>query len=311
MQRERKLIALRRALDQQGHQKGEEIVFFCPKHGHRTDRKYGQLGVNLESDNFNCFVCGWKGRDILPLLRLKGDTADSREYAEEIRPDAEKPKKEYDDVRLPREFRPLAREYRSPWYRMAANYLASRGLDERDILVYKLGYCEDGDYRNRIIVPSFDSRGELNFFVGRSFLSDTMKYKHGVFCKDIIFNDYLIDWDSPVTLVEGVFDAMRIGGNSIPLLGVFLNPESQLFKKIVERQKLVYVALDADAKDKQFKIMRSLNEHGVAVGCVNVASSGFKDPGEMPREKFETIKLNSMIVSSAVDMLKMKVAESR
>ena len=41
--------------------------------------------------------------------------------------------------------------------------------DHDDILKHNIGYCDEGKYSNRIIIPSYDSDGQLNFFVGRDF----------------------------------------------------------------------------------------------------------------------------------------------
>ena len=47
-------------------------------------------------------------------------------------------------------------------------------IDDSDILKYNIGYCDDGLYSNRIIIPSYDSDGQLNFFVGRAFFNSKL-----------------------------------------------------------------------------------------------------------------------------------------
>ena len=67
------------------------------------------------------------------------------------------------------------------FYNHAINFLRKRGLDDIDIKKYKIGFCDDGVYQNRIIVPSYDENGVLNYFVGRSFMGDNMKYKNPMY----------------------------------------------------------------------------------------------------------------------------------
>ena len=50
----------------------------------------------------------------------------------------------------------------------AITYLKHRGLTKVDILRYDIGYCSDGKYAGRIIIPSYDSNYELNYFVSRT-----------------------------------------------------------------------------------------------------------------------------------------------
>jgi DNA primase len=307
MQRERKLKALRTALGDEGWTKGDEGVFFChnPKGCNGTHGKR-KLSVNLKTDVFHCWVCGWKGKDILPILKLQGDTDDSREYASEFREEIKLEEKKYDPVRLPKEFRPLWEPGRSPWYRQAKGYLERRGITSDDILLYKIGYAEDGEYANRIILPSFDEFGELNFLTGRAFFDSSLKYKHGNFCKDIIFNDYLINWHKPVTLVEGPFDAIKAGLNAIPLQGTILSDQSKLFYRIVHTGVPVNLALDNDAWEQIVGNMEKLIKFGVDVNLVQWPKE-FKDPGEMTKPMFEQFRSKAIPVRGTVDLLKLKV----
>jgi hypothetical protein len=254
-------------------------------------------------------VCGWGNRSsIEPLLRLKKDSEFYAEYVAESRPEEIAPDRVYEPVSLPAEFRSLSVTYRSPWYGQAIQYLTRRGLGHSEIVRYKLGYAEDGPYRNRIIIPSFDRYGELNFVVGRSIYDSDMKYKHGRYDKDIIFNDYMIDWSRPVTLVEGPFDMMKAGSNAIPIMGVFLNPQSKLFQRIVERSSSVYLALDNDVPHNVLRISEDMIRHGVEVRVISWR--GFKDPGDMPLGMLESLKPAASRIDSSMDILKYRAFAS-
>jgi hypothetical protein len=173
-------------------------------------------------------------------------------------------------------------------------YLYSRGFDDSDILAWKIGFCNFGEYQDRVIVPSFDIQGNLNFFVARSYTEDWMKYKNPKVSKDIIFNGLNVDWDSDIILVEGVFDAMKCR-NAIPLLGSTLRENSILFQKICERKPNVYLALDDDVKDKEFGIAKRLREYGI--NAMSIKITPYADIGEMPVEIVEERKQNADIVS--------------
>ena len=96
-------------------------------------------------------------------------------------------------VKLPEEFKPLWNGGDSIVKRHALSYLYKRGIDDSDILKYNIGYCDEGLYSNRIIIPSYDSDGQLNFFVGRDFYNSKLKYRNSPTSKDIIGFDLFIN----------------------------------------------------------------------------------------------------------------------
>ena len=82
--------------------------------------------------------------------------------------------------------------------------MLKRGLRPEDIVKYNIGYCETGEYEDKIIIPSYDERGRLNFFVGRSFYQSKFKHKNPKVSKNIVGFDLLINWDIPLVLCEGI-----------------------------------------------------------------------------------------------------------
>ena len=180
-------------------------------------------------------------------------------------------------VQLPTEFKSLWNGGDSIVKRHALSYLYKRGIDDSDILKYNIGYCDEGLYSNRIIIPSYDSDGTLNFFVGRDFYSSKMKYRNSHTTKDIIGFDLFINWDEPIILCEGVFDAMTFKRNSIPLFGKTVM--SKLQKKIIEsRIKKIYLALDSDALSDTIKISENFINNGIEVRMMEFKE---KDPNEV------------------------------
>ncbi len=275
----------------------DEHQFHCPKCNHHKLK----LSVNIEKDVFKCWICDYSGTTISPLIRRFAPTyyADWRTLAGEV--DLSKYDTIFEEhtpeppqiIDLPENFQTLTGR-KTILKKKALEYLYSRGFTDKDILAWKIGFCNYGEYQDRVIIPSFDDDGNVNFFIARSYTDDWMKYKNPRVSKDIIFNDLNIDWDDDVVLAEGVFDAMKCR-NAIPLLGSTLRENSRLFQKICIHKPDVYLALDEDAKSKEFGIAKKLREYGIKVASIDV--SGYSDIGEMPQEVVEQRKQNADIVS--------------
>jgi hypothetical protein len=121
---------------------------------------------------------------------------------------------------LPAEYKSFLEAENTPDYRNALKYLReNRGFTNFDIIKYHLGFCESGQYRHKIIIPSYNLSGSLNFFVGRDFYGSDFKHKNPNISKDIVGFELYINWNLPIVLVEGAIDAMTIKRNAIPLFG--------------------------------------------------------------------------------------------
>ena len=73
-------------------------------------------------------------------------------------------------------------------------------------------------------------------------MGEKMKYKNPNVSRDIIPFDWYIAWSKPIVLCEGVFDAMSIRSNAIPMLSK--KPSKSLLQKIFEKNvKTIYIAL--------------------------------------------------------------------
>lgn len=282
---------------------GKEYLYYCPWHAHHKPK----LSVNLEKHVWRCWICDRGGYNLLRLLRLKGETEDSRAYEKQLTPrkNHAKLEKTYQKPVLPVEFRTLTRDWDSPYYHHAMTYLAKRGITIEDIYRYKIGYCESGEYVNRVVFPSFDANGDLNFVIGRSFYQQGKPYHHGEYDKDIVFNEYLIDWENPVILVEGIFDAIVAGNNAIPRLGSSLTEDSNLFNKLL-KAKDVYLSFDSDARDKQIDMAALFLQYGKRPYLVDL--NGEKDPGVMSREAYGRALSLAKKVNSEFDILRLRVA---
>ena len=277
---------------------GNNYSFFSPFISHYKPKLEIDLTVNNNGENpWHCWVSNAKGRSIISLFKkIKA----GKQYLDDLNKILKtknlyiKDKTETkEDLVLPKEF---IRLYEFPkikdiqvkmQMKQALNYLKSRGIGRTDILRYGIGYCPNGSYSGRIIVPSYDENFNLNFFVSRSiFEEDTLKYKNPKWSKDVIGFDCFIDWDEPVTLVEGVFDAITARYNSVPLFGKIIQPK--LRERILLRKPpKVIVALDNDAYSDAIKISSSLLSEGINVSIVQMQS---KDINEMGFQDFSSLK---------------------
>jgi len=203
-----------------GHDKNHgDFWFKCP-YCHHPKQK---LSVNIITQKWQCWVCGKKGRKLVNILKsLQASYNKIKDLAKlvgEIDIKDFKTGPEY-HLALPLEYIPIIDgNMRDPDFRNAVAYLKKRNIKKYDILRYSIGYCQSGEYGGMIIIPSYNAAGELNYFTARSFYDTDFKHKNPPTSKDIIGYDLLVNWNEPINIVEGPFDALAVGENAIPLLG--------------------------------------------------------------------------------------------
>ena len=280
---------------------GQELLFKCPSCNHHKPK----LSVNLDKNVFKCWTCHYRGRNLRRLVRRYGsyiqlskwdkitnrfDLAnfadlfmDQSDCQEEIK------------VELPEQFKTLTSRKLPIMANPAYRYLRERGVTRDDILRWKIGFCFDGQYRNRIIIPSFNDDGDTNYFIARSYSGDSYKYKNPRASKNIVFNELFVDWDQDLVIVEGVFDAI-VAGNAVPILGSTLPADSRLIQKIVYNDTPVYIALDPDAEAKERRIIKTLLRYDIELYKIDV--SGYEDVGSMPKEIFQRRKQQASFIDN-------------
>jgi len=284
---------------------GREFLHYCKLCNHHKRK----LSVNYEKDCWKCWICDDAGYDLSRLIKRWGTFQDKQQWAEIDSTidlsmfkeqffsllESDSVEKEEQVISLPDDFETLATKQRNFESIQARMYLKERGIAFNDIVRWKIGYARTGEYRNRIIIPSFNRNGEVNFFIARSYTDDWMKYKNPDLSKDIIYNDLFIDWVNDVIIVEGVFDAIRVK-NAIPILGSTLTEKSKLFAALVRHKPRIYVALDPDAEKKSLKLIIKLLEYGMEVYKIN--TFGYEDVAEMPLEIFNKRKNEALKMDS-------------
>tara|TARA_R100000951_G_scaffold103646_1_gene96403 strand:- start:227 stop:1156 length:930 start_codon:yes stop_codon:yes gene_type:complete len=256
---------------------------FCHHHKPKLEVNFteSKKGVNL----WQCWVCGKKGKTIRTLFKqLKVSSDYFQELGKLVKNVSSNTSDDVviEQLTLPKEFKSFSNN-KDIIAKHAYAYLKRRNITIQDVLKYNIGYCNYGRYSNMVIIPSYDSNGKLNYFTARSFENDPyIKYRNPDASRDIIPFELFINWDLPIILCEGPFDAMAIKRNAIPLFGKNIQPS--LMKKIVESKvEKIYIALDNDAMTQALKFCEQLINVGKEVYLVELQG---KDPSELGFENF-------------------------
>ena len=262
--------------------KPNEYMYWSPFVVHHKPK----LQVNIVTGKWHCWVSNAGGHSLFQLFKKLSATNDQftelRGIVDKISYgyESKKVRKER-KVELPKEFLSLTYKHPSPVYKNAMYYLSKREITYEDILKYNIGYCDQGLYTNRVIIPSYSEDGQLNFFVGRDIFESKMKYRNSPTPKNVVGFELFINWDEPIVLCEGPFDAIAIKRNAIPLFGKTIL--SNLRRKIIEKKvKQVYISLDRDAILDSIKMVEDFMKNDIDVYFVNLPE---KDPSDLGFEK--------------------------
>ena len=271
------------------------LEFNCPSKTCRTDHNKFNLTYKIGEKIYNCWKCKYRGF-VFRLVRDYGSVDDLKrlklitpEYSTKPFNVFRKQELDYDLITcdLPEGFLPLSKTRQSNHYRLALTYaLSKRKLSVAQIDKFKIGYAETGSRKHRLIIPSFNSIGRINYFEARAYLDNAKQtyYKPDFINKmDIIFNEKFINWDLPIYLVEGIFDAFRLP-NAIPMLGKV--PSPLLLNKLIKNNCTVIVCLDSDALKDGVDIYKKLNSLGLNVFFVDL--KGKKDISKIFEDDSQT-----------------------
>lgn len=247
-----------------------QISFDCPacsadKAMPEGDGK-GNLEINYNLGKFRCWACHDTNNmhgSVMKLLKRYASPKNIRDYLL-VKPDAEEVyDKEHKEivVTLPEGYKKLSectsRDYKSD---IAKRYLYERGITDEIIKEFNIGYTIRGKYHNRIIIPSYDMSGKLNYFIARWFSKEKTKLKYinpEAEKQEIIFNEGKLNLDATIYLVEGTTDHI-VTPNSIPLLGKYISPK---LLELLHDYAMGYIVivLDDDAWEDAKNLYQQLN----------------------------------------------------
>ena len=268
--------------DVHGLGQSSQLQVNCPRCMHDQGLSYPDGKYNLEINTskkvYRCWRCdapqfsGSLGK----LIKTYGNSIDYelyKSYASIYHDDDEYDEwdgdYEYDeiDVTLPKEMILFSEMDENDVEHLEAyNYLViERKIDRGSIFKYNLGFCISGWFSRRIIIPSYNELGNINYSVSRSYDPKEKKRKYlnpNIDKNRFIFNIGKINFDSTICLVEGVFDMFSVP-NAIPLLGKTIS--TPLFLKLKELKPEIIVLLDPDAYKNSLELYYTL--HTIYVDC--------------------------------------------
>lgn len=262
---------------------GVQATYHCP---FCTDKNLvtQKLEIALSGPkigSYHCWRCDTKGKSFGSLLKKLNAPRHYRDEIFKLTGDirlarTKKTAEESSYVCLPDEFHPIAAPVNTPEYKNAVAYLKRRGITREDILRYNIGYCESGPYEHHIIVPSYDAKGVLNFFMGRRYYTEDpgIPHKKPEVSMDVVGFESFVNYHEPINLCEGVFDAIAIRNNAVPLFGKY--PSKKLREAmLVHGTTRINMILDNDAMEDSIKNCKMMMRLGVDVYLVHLNG---KDP---------------------------------
>ena len=163
-------------------------------------RQSRTMSFNYVTGFVECHRCGWKGKsgDLFRILGVKGD-ATELQYVEE------KSKSLVQD--FPEDCVEAWQDAR------ARQYLAGRGITQKQAEYFGFFFCRGGRYCNRIILPIFDHHQRYCAFQARTIVDDEPKYQNpsGAQLSHLLYG---LSWNfhkrNKLILVEGIFDCLHL-----------------------------------------------------------------------------------------------------
>lgn len=281
-----------------------QYQFNCPCCAEEKGGPDGKFNfeVSLSLGRVHCWACGYSGpisrvvkdyggRELLKdYYAAVKDIRESKYYNIGLFKDMAENAYLNDYIKLPDTFTKI--DLSKCRKKKLVEYLQKRRITQDIIDLHNIGYTtwdeEKSSLRNRIIIPSYDSAGDLNYWVGRDFTGSEKRMKYWNSKNDkneIVFQESLIQWDANIVLVEGVFDALTYP-NAISLLGKTLTRGCKLHTTLKEKANAnIIVCLDGDTEIKETKRIYNLLNTGRLRGKVWYIDmkndSQYKDFGEI------------------------------
>lgn len=300
-------------------QKGLQYSFNCPFCNDSRSR----LFINIDNQMFYCHNCESAGtlisfissynkitwKDALDVYReFQGYNFQLPESLEQEIVLKLMDKKQYEQKKivhdLPEEFIPVE-EATGKAGRKAIEYLKERGISLSMAERYYIGYCAEGKYENRIVMPDFEN-GELVYWQARTWepkpkdaylkkfykkvLNPSLTKEQidsgirAVDKSEVISNIDLILSEGAAVICEGKMDSYTIGDLGACIHGKHLS-DHQFIKLISNKDKIseVYVMLDGDAYDKALLTAKRIFQYMENVYICKIPADA--DPNSLGRKR--------------------------
>lgn len=284
-----------------------QYQFNCPNCAEEkgyVDNKYN-LEISFSMGKYHCWSCGISG-NISSLVKSLGGKEMYNEYFRIIN-DIKESKyynldlfKDHGDIfdekfiKLPKTYRKI--NLSENINKFLREYLEKRKITQDLIDFYNIGVTgwdgEEFSWRNRIIFPSYNVNGDLNYFIGRTYREKDkrIKYKNCDADKNaIILHEDKIQWDCDIYLVEGAIDCIYYP-NCISMMGKYLTESSELYTKLTQKANAnIVICLDGDTEITETKRIYCTLNKGRLSGKIKYIRLGsdelpWKDFGEIYEE---------------------------
>ena len=273
---------------------GEQYRVNCPKCGEKRKRLYicylwntkdaaGQVQGRslLHCFNESCDMSDF-GLIMTPYIRYMPTL--TRKASDPVEFDS-RPLK---DVELPGKCVSLGE---LPQTHPAVRYVVgTRGFDLKELVeTWRLQFCYEHKHpfvHNRIIIPIYwDNR--LVGWQARAMGDHRVKYftMPGLSKSSLLFNGDQARKNPFGVVVEGVFDAMRVGKHGVALLGKTVSYQQQLFMQAWWGRGGVCMMLDPDAVEDMDRLLCMMGKQSYRLGAFKVELPMGRDPEEFTREE--------------------------
>ena len=298
----------------------DEVMFWCPFCKLEHYKTKLTIKIDDESEkfgNWKCWNCeisnNTKGNNIITLLKKLNAPIDLIDETKTIlnsigyNSNIQIPSNHIEErtINLPNEYISFYDGDKSSFlFKKAFNYLIRRGLAPIDIVRYNLGYCESGKYTNHIIVPSYDKYNKLNYFVARSFINKN-KINAPYDRSTIIPFESYINWQLPLYITEGVFDAIALRRNAVPLLTKYIS--NLLYETIlINKTPEIIFILDSDAINTSIKYVNYFLNNDIKVKLIDLNKYNIKDAGSSNFKELTSLYYKTPYMTET-DLLKIKL----
>lgn len=257
------------------------------------DDQSNHLGINIINKTISCWNCGKTGT----ILQYLAEKLYSYQQAKKIVEKA-----------IPRELKTFIEErtntniqrvelpsnYTKKILKQHGKYLVSRKFDP--VKLYKkygllsVGLNSEPKWQNRIIVPIY-RYGKLVTFTSIDVYEDSIqRYNHEkkersiIHCKELLYGEERAK--RKVIVVEGLFDAWRIGDGAIPTFGVKVTKEQKL---LLSKYEEVIFAGDGD--EDGYRMAEETGNELAAFTNVRIVDLPWeKDPDKLKRKHVKYLR---------------------
>jgi hypothetical protein len=263
-----------------------------------------KMNIRLDSDLWHCWVCNNKGRSLGRLIKEKNPSR-VPEYFEKFAKNFTynsylELAATIEPVTLPDGFTLLMQNLNHPEARSVYHYAKRRGITDDMLWKFRAGYSDEWQFRRRLIIPSFDEDGTLNYWTSRTIDEDN-KYKYinaKANKRAVIFNEIDLSYDDRIYLVEGPLDLIKCYKlNATCLLGSSLSENSVLFYKLAMYCDDIVLCLDADARAKQNNIAELFLSYDKTVSWVDPPAEG-QDWGDISPDEVAVYMLSPKVYTA-------------